>query len=1787
MKRTFLDRKYKLLEDLAESDAASIVDEENSADKVSQWLSRTHIDGREEDNDAQDNMKQQLDPVVKTAVGPELFQLRKIVDRQSATDPTFHAKHQSTPKNNLQPVISNNRLPNSHSIHPSMFAMNEISQSQLAARQALPKDLPTFSGNPEEWPIFLSTFTQTTQLCRYSDEENIVRLQKCLKGKAYDAVKCRLLHPHNVSGIISTLKMLFGRPETIVHSLIEKTTAMPLPRMDKLETLIDFALGVENLCATIEACGLLDYMCNPYLLRQLVEKLPPAIRLDWARHQLALTSVTVKDFSTWTYHIAEAASSVTQPNIVENKIQKGRMNQKGNIFLHAYSGIDQDKQESSNITVDEPDGEHNTPKCLICRGKCLSANKCNYFHGLSINSRWNAIREHHICRNCLGFNHDYCRSRRRCGKNGCMARHHELLHNDRVVQPETTIHSGSDRAGCHTHRSEANMLFRIVPVIIYGPNAKVETFAFLDDGSSLTLLERSLVDELNIKGNHRPLWLEWTAGMCREEYESITIDFEISSINEPENRYLVRNARTVHDLKLPSQSLSVPELAQRYHHLRGLPMTSYTGAQPRILIGVDNVRLSHTRKGREGKLNEPIASKTKLGWTIYGPSELPGTANGYNYQSFHSCFSSQEHDTMLHQEIKNYFSLDSMGICKPENILKSSDDRRAESLLRSLTRYKDCRYETGLLWKFDNVKLPDSKSIAIRRLQCLEKRMSKDIDLANTLNQKIQVYLDAGYIRKLTTEELQQSHSRVWYLPIFPVINMNKPGKIRLVWDAAAATHGVSLNTCLLTGPDQLIPLPVILYKFREHRIGLSGDIKEMFHQIRINDADQQCQRFLWRHGDPSIEPDIYVMQVMTFGARCSPSTAQYIKNTNAERFMEQYPAAVEAIVKLHYVDDLLLSVDTEEEAIKLAKEVRFVHSQGGFEIRNWVSNSPVVLSQLKHNSIENKCLDLTTELASEKVLGMWWCTKSDCFTFKFNRSRHDVSLMDGSRIPTKREVLKILMCIFDPLGLIAHYLMNLKILLQEIWRSNINWDEVILPEQNQRWIHWLKLLPLVEELNIPRCYRLVTTTRIENKAQLHVLVDASETGFAAVIYLRFEEFEHVECSIVGAKSRVAPLKYLSVPRLELQAALTGARLAHCITNSLSIKISQRFFWSDSRDVLCWLRSDHRRYSAFVAFRVSEILELTEIHEWRWIPTKQNVADLGTKWQKNIELDAQSKWFRGPDFLWKTENNWPRERITGETQIELRPHLLLIHSAVQEVTLDISKFSNWKKLVRIISFLFRFIHNVRMVKARMSKLIGNLTKHEIINSEHYLFRIAQSSTFADEIALLKNAEIRGITCVLPRSSKIYQLSPILDPNGVLRMRGRIEACEFVDADAKNPIILPRKHQVTQLIVQCYHERYNHRNYETVINELRQRFNIPQLRTVLNEIKRRCQRCKNERAVPQPPAMGDLPQARLAAFTRPFSYIGIDYFGPMSVSVGRRVEKRWGVLFTCLTIRAVHIEIAHTLNTSSCIMAIKNFIARRGSPITIYSDRGTNFIGASRELKEALNNINNTQLATGFVNSNTEWIFNPPASPHMGGCWERMIRTVKQNMKQVLTDRMPSDEVLRNVLVEIENVINSRPLTHVPIDSETSSVLTPNHFLIGSSNGTKPDAACDSSGTMLKQSWLISQKVANAFWKRWIRDYLPYITRRSKWFYPVKPIEIDDIVVIVDNNLPRNTWPKGRIIAVQPGKDGQVRSATIQTSTGIYDRPAVKLAVLDVRHEETSKPPSTIRPTPGGTVGNTA
>ncbi|XP_059054182.1 uncharacterized protein LOC131848376 [Achroia grisella] len=547
---------------------------------------------------------------------------------------------------------------------------------------------------------------------------------------------------------------------------------------------------------------------------------------------------------------------------------------------------------------------------------------------------------------------------------------------------------------------------------------------------------------------------------------------------------------------------------------------------------------------------------------------------------------------------------------------------------------------------------------------------------------------------------------------------------------------------------------------------------------------------------------------------------------------------------------------------------------------------------------------------------------------------------------------------------------------------------------------------------------------------------------------------------------------------------------------------------------------------------LGEILETTNPCNWRWIPTSLNVADDATK-PKNIDLSLSHRWFTGPPFLleppllWPTENESDAEEISPDP--ELKSELVMLLSCVQSPDPPVPiaiRFSSWLRLLRATA---RVLQGARLFRLKLSRPINinsklflddttspsQLRVRDVIEAEKMLFRRAQIDSFPGELKAIQTTQ------PLPRNSRIATLAPVLDEDGLLRIDSRIKRAPDVCENAKSPIILDGRHHIARLLILHHHIQSAHAFNELILNEIRQRFWILRARNTIRSVVHTCMQCRRWKGKVIKPQTGDLPLERVDHSKRPFTHVGLDYFGPIVVTVHRRNEKR----------RRRHNE-SEAFHSSSRI------------PCTIYSDNGTNFVGAFRELRCFYDD----PVVEYATNHKIEWHFIPPASPFMGGAWERLVRTVKTALRSCLSRKTIKEETLVTLLLEAEAIINARPLTYISPSPHAPEALTPFHFILGTSSTTPWTSSLTDADLVRRCDWRRVLRLADHFWARWLREYLPTLRSRGPHRGTATVAE-GDVVLIADSSLPRGLWPLGRIVKVYPGPDGVVRVADVLTKGG--------------------------------------
>lgn len=897
---------------------------------------------------------------------------------------------------------------------------------------------------------------------------------------------------------------------------------------------------------------------------------------------------------------------------------------------------------------------------------------------------------------------------------------------------------------------------------------------------------------------------------------------------------------------------------------------------------------------------------------------------------------------------------------------------------------------------------------------------------------------------------------------------------------------------------------------------------------------------------------------MLPFGTTCSPCCAIYALQQQLKVIRGQGPPALDTIEQSFYVDNCLHSTPTSDEARSLVDSLCQFLSKGGFELRQWACNFPTVIEHLPpeaRSTASELWLSKGSSDLQELTLGMQWNCLTDTLGYK-HRSTEPLP-------PTLRNLYRKLASQYDPLGFMIPFTTRAKILIQDLWRQELGWDDPIEPEHlREEWDTWEQELSYLPHLHFPRPYAPACADSDISTRELHVFSDASERAYGAVAYLRtIDKKGEIHTAFVMAKSRVAPRKKLSVPRLELSAALTGAQVAKAILTELTIPISKVFMWSDSTTILQWLQSESCRYKVFVGTRVAEIQSLTNVADWRYVDTSQNPADDLTRGLSLAALTQPHRWSSGPAFLHEQPDQWPITPVSSEDPdtCELRKFTLIgsIMTNVSTQIPDAAQFQSWQDLVQA---------NIRVLDGAADTSTDKpYDAADVIKAEKMILAQSQLDSFPDEVKALKTKR------PIHADSRLGSLAPEYDEGtGLVRVGGRLRRAEDLDPEAIHPIVLDPSHPVTRLLIRKFDQELLHPGPERVLAEMRRQYWVLRGREAIRKLQHSCRDCQHWRAKPNIPKMADLPPSRLRLYKPPFYSTGVDCFGPFLVKIGRRQEKRWGILYKCMTTRCVHLDLLESLNSDAFLLSLRRFIARRGQPYEILCDNGTNFIGANRELQEAFESMV-PQLQEQLAKQRIRFCFNPPSAPHFGGTWEREVKSVKTALKVILKEQSVPGPVLYTLLVEIEGILNAKPLGYVSSDIADLDPITPNILLMGRRDSSLPQVFYDQHNLLGRRRWRHSQILADNFWTAFIRNYLPGLQERQKWRTDSKELDTGQVVLIVDPQLPRALWPVGSVTETFKGPDGRVRTASIKVKDKTYVRPVARLIPLPKLTEEEDAP----------------
>lgn len=1673
--------------------------------------------------------------------------------------------------------------PDAASFHPHQAApevtmtQESVSLAQVIASSLSMNRLPvpeptTFRGDPLQFTDWKMTFIALIDRKPLPPSEKMFYLKNYLAGEARKAVEGFFYRDSEsaYNGAWKVLQDRYGNPFIIQKAFRDKLMRWPKINTNDplaLQEFADFLQGCTEAMPHVKGLAILNDCEENH---KLLKKLPEWIVRKWSRIVVEEldTSGSYPDLACFTNFLSKeariACNPIASPLLMNFRATNERSPKRAKALNTntQTKSFAQEKQETNGSKPKSP--------CFICKSEAHNITKCPTFAAKSSEDKKAFICENRLCFGCLRKGHmtKDCKRRHTCSI--CSRRHPTCLHDDRKQRPvEATTNSSTsteNHASLETHNVVSHALTQrasatssIVPVLVSSiqePHREVLTYAILDTQSDSTFVLEDILDKLNVDA--QPVKLKLST--------MTAIDTIISSKNvrglqvrglHSKNHIQLQQAYSRDFIPVDKSYVPTKETALLWPHLRHLAdkLPPLQDCDVGLLIGYDCPAALTPLEVIIGDKNQPFAQRSNLGWSIIGSSNPHLDRQGS--QSFVHRLTVKELPIPSTTDVLKALESDFTERTYEDKYVSQNDVHFIQFLSDNITQKKDGHYEMPLPFKGNSPpNLPNNKRLATVRLQCLKKKLKTNKQYYDQYKTFMEETINKGDAEPAPTTFTGETE---WYLPHHGIYHPRKPDKLRVVFDCSAKFHGVSLNDTLLTGPDLINPLVGVLCRFRKEAVAIICDIERMFYQFSVTPESRNYLKFLWwKDGDLEKEPQEYRMAVHLFGAASSPGCANFGLKHLARQHKATYPLASTFVEKNFYVDDGLVSVPSVEEAKKLITESQELCKRGGLRLHKFNSNEEAALACLDPSeraaTIEPLGLEPTL---SERALGIQWSIKSD--TFSFNSSLKD-------QPSTRRGCLSVIASLYDPLGFIAPFSLTGKRILQELCHRGIGWDDPLPEDIRPRWEEWINGLQRLKEVSIPRCYHPYDFHNIV-RVELHHFSDASCVGYGACSYLRFKnDKDEVHCSLVLAKARVAPSKVKSIPRLELAAAVVSTKVSVMLKGELDIAIDEEVFWTDSKVVLGYINNDARRFHIFVANRVQLIRDNSDPSQWHYVDTAENPADHASRGLRASDIHS-TNWLRGPKFLWESKllltPSAPSELLVGDPEVKTIQVFATEVKNYNDILRRLCQFSSWTTVLKVVA-------RIKRLGSKQKQHSEYVTVKEREKAAYEVIKIVQQQAFPQEIKMLQGKKD------LPNSSSLFRLDPIWS-EGLLCVGGRLNQSSLCHK-VKHPVILPNNSHITKLIVSHFHAKTCHQGRSQTLMELRANgFWVIGGSRLVAKLIHTCVLCRKLRRPTERQQMAELPTERVEA-SAPFTYSGMDCFGPFIVRKARKEYKRYGLIFTCLYSRAVHIEMLEDLSTDSFINSLRCFISLRGAVKQLRCDQGSNFVGARNELKEALKQCDTKLLEIFLTEKQCEFVFNAPSDSPAGGVWERQIRTVR-NVLNAAFAQCPGrldDASLRTLLYETMAIVNSRPLTVDGInDPQALEPITPNHLIM-----MKSKVALPPPGVFVREDlyatkrWRRVQYLIEQFWSRWKKEYLLNISLRQKWHSPQRNLKVNDIVIVKDDNLPRNQWQLGRVIETVQSSDGLVRRVKVQvgerkphkkqdppSKPSVIERPIKKLVLL--------------------------
>ncbi len=1679
---------------------------------------------------------------------------------------------------------------------------------------------PKFSGELADYSPWMYSFIPNVHKANTAVGYKATCLKECISSakdpKLKELVKGMGTSREDYAHAIEHLDRWYGHPEGLLATRLQELNKVKQVRYEQLEEAEIWFLRLHKYCQTAKSMGRSADLVSTALYEENLARMDRTMRrsyLDWQSKYAPCRDLL--SIMAWLNDYLAALREASRHGQTPETTLQG-------VGLLARDEEDEEETRSRRNPRPGPGGgEARTPRlmCPLCdTGHGLAL--CDRFRRAEPEERRKWLNDWQRCYSCLQPGHriSECSAGVKCGK--CTKNHHTLVHDIRLTrrrrrervhfvgeeeEEEWSDDSSVVADSCFTSRaSKGGVSLQTAPVALINPetNAVVHLNLLMDPGATGAFLSKKAAEEIGATGRSIRTQITGFGGLKKEMTVAV-VKLQVRAL-QGKKKYWVEFQVTDN----PAASYTPHDWnakKKEFEHLRSLPIPPpVPGKNVDILLGMAAPHLLTSLRadvgGRHRK--DPVARQTRLGWVVGGPlgqvereqeaqlafftkslltppptDDHPwatwnlGKKREKSIQTVHMQAEPDARDQSkltkiaeaeLNAVVTRMWEIDQALRQRPESPL----DDAILAQLRGKLRMVEGKYQLPTLWKSGQPKLPNNFSFAKKRLKSLvEGKHFKDEKIRKEYLANMDGWIEEDQVEEVHTS--QPEKDRANYLPHFAVVNPHKiSSSVRPVMDGKAkGATGVSLNDCLHKGPKLINELTLVFLRFRHKSITIGADVRKMFYQIRMDPEDRDWHRFLWPEGDGY---KVFRWKVHPFGSAASPCISMFTIKEHARRLREKFPRAAETVIRSTLVDDNLDSVDTVEEGKRLAAELKELYAEAGMELRKVVSNSEEVWEQFSEverspsiNMAEICTKDLTLPLV--KTLGVIYISAEDSFSFHMKEP--------GEMQWTKRTVLSFEAQLYDPHGLVTPFIVLARILVQDMWRAGLEWDQPLTAPLLKRWKAWLEELPLLAQLRVPRCLHGLWD-EAPGEEEAHIFCDASGSAYAAVAYWVTTKGSVRTSRLAVARTKVAPLSQQSIPRLELLATQLALDIAELLVQALPIDMEHIWMWTDSTNVLCWLRSPSKSLHTFVGHKIARMQSTSPKGHWQWVPTDQNPADIPSRGATIKELKGKSLWWKGLEFLQAGRRHWPSQPLqlqpTEDTLKEVKKGDTFALHTVQQTEEQVALvnrqvghlrdgyslerdtwpilFGSWQKTLRVTAWCLRW---------RNKRRGSHLTGQELRSAENYIWAKIQGCCLARTKEDLLAGE--GLSTF----STVADMRPFLDGKGVIRTNARLRLLHHLPFETKHQIILPKDHPLVKLFLRHIHENVlRHGGAQQILSHLLRKYWVVRSRALVRSVVTTCITCKRRRATPEGQEMAPLPPVRVPEMRlAPFLHTALDMAGPFRVKYGTQGEthKSYFLLLTCMVFRAVHLEPLADMTTDSFLQAFDRFTARRGTPTVVLSDNGSNFIGGYNELRRLWNRQKKEDVIRKkpFIT----WDFTPPRGPHFGGVYERLIQSVKRALYHTFTpEEVVPWETFHTSLVVVEGILNTRPLAYIGADPRDVAPLTPADFL-----GTAPYLSfCElpEGGWNARKAWHYTQEKLDRLWQRWCLEVRPHLQAVTTWRRPRRSVGTGDVVAFLDEKR-RGKWPIGRITEVTPSQDGHVRRVVVLVAGTEYRRPIHQVAVL--------------------------